>query len=59
MEGCRSPVSNGTLALDMEDNHRMSPEEIADALIAIAYRLATYMVNNVIDDPAMLAIVFC
>jgi hypothetical protein len=28
-------------------------------LTAIAYRLAAYMVNSTIDDPAMLAIIFC
>jgi hypothetical protein len=30
-----------------------------ETLTAIAYRLATYLVNNILDDPAMLAILFC
>ena len=30
-----------------------------ETLIVITYRLATYMVNDIIDDPAMLAIIFC
>lgn len=34
-------------------------EALIDAATAIAYRLSTYMVNNVMDDPAMLAIIFC
>lgn len=37
----------------------MPSPSFIDSLTAIAYRLATYMVNNVIDDPAMLAIIFC
>ncbi len=37
----------------------MSSPSFMDAMTAIAYRLATYLVNNVIDDPAMLAIIFC
>ena len=32
---------------------------LTDTLTAIAYRLATYMVNSIMDDPAMLAILFC
>ena len=37
----------------------MSFEAWADTATVIVYRLATYMVNNVMDDPAMLAIIFC
>lgn len=37
----------------------MNLNELADALAAIGYRLAIYMNNNLIDDPAMLALVFC
>lgn len=37
----------------------MSSPIFMDAVTAIVYRLATYIVNNVIDDPAMLAIIFC
>lgn len=36
----------------------MKFEALVEALTAIAYRLATYMVNNVMDDPAMLVIIF-
>ena len=36
----------------------MNIDALAETVTAIAYRLATYMVNNVVDDPAMLAIVF-
>ncbi len=37
----------------------MSSPSFMDAMTAIAYRLANCMVNNVIDDPAMLPIIFC
>jgi len=37
----------------------MPSTPLSDSLTALAYRLASYMVNNVIDDPAMLALIFC
>lgn len=37
----------------------MTLNELADALTSVAYRLATYANNNLIDDPAMLAFIFC
>jgi hypothetical protein len=37
----------------------MPDAPLTDTLTAIAYRLATYLVNNIIDDPAMLSIIFC
>jgi hypothetical protein len=43
----------------LKDNHEMPDAPLTDTLTAIAYRLATYLVNNVIDDPAMLSIIFC
>mgnify|MGYP000184388224 FL=1 len=30
-----------------------------ETLTALAYRAACYVVNNMLDDPAMLAIIFC
>jgi hypothetical protein len=30
-----------------------------ETLTALAYRVASYMVSHVIDDPAMVAIIFC
>ncbi len=37
----------------------MKLQELTDALTAVIYRLAVYANNNLIDDPAMLAFVFC
>jgi len=37
----------------------MSTASFIESLTSMAYRMASYMVNNVIDDPAMLAIIFC
>ncbi len=37
----------------------MTFHELADALISAAYRLATYANNHLIDDPAILAFIFC
>ncbi len=37
----------------------MTLHEAADAFTALAYRLAVYLNNHLIDDPAMLALVFC
>ncbi len=37
----------------------MTSPTFMDAMTATAYRLATSLINNVIDDPAMLAIIFC
>lgn len=37
----------------------MPMDELIESLVTIAYRLSSYMVNHVMDDPAMLAIVFC
>lgn len=37
----------------------MSTLPAFETLTLLAYRLAAYMINNVIDDPAMLAIIFC
>lgn len=37
----------------------MKLETWTEPVIAIAYRLAAYMVNHMMDDPAMLAIIFC
>jgi len=41
------------------DNHSMSDTPLTDILTAMAYRMASYLVNNVMDDPALLAIIFC
>ncbi len=35
----------------------MSLEEWTETTIAIGYRLAAYIVNHMMDDPAMLAII--
>jgi hypothetical protein len=37
----------------------MSTAPILETMTAVVYRLAAYMVNHLIDDPAMLAIIFC
>ncbi len=37
----------------------MTSPSFMDAMTATAYCLATCLINNVIDDPAMLAIIFC
>jgi hypothetical protein len=34
-------------------------KNLTESLSFIICRLALYMTNNVIDDPAMLALVFC
>ena len=41
------------------DNHSMSDTPLTETLTAMAYRMASYLVNNVMDDPALLAIIFC
>ncbi len=30
-----------------------------DALVVVSYRIATYAANHLLDDPALLALVFC
>ncbi len=37
----------------------MALPEAAEACIALAYRLALYLNSHLIDDPAMLALIFC
>ncbi len=37
----------------------MNLQEFRNALTAVIYRLAVYANDNLIDDPAMLAFVFC
>lgn len=37
----------------------MTIHELVDALTSAVYRLAIYANNNLIDDPAMLAFIFC
>ena len=37
----------------------MDLNKLTDTLTALVYRLATYAVNNLIDDPALLALIFC
>jgi hypothetical protein len=37
----------------------MTLNKITEALTNLSYRLATYTVNNLIDDPALLALIFC
>lgn len=37
----------------------MSCPPFTETLTALAYRVAGYVVNNMLDDPAMLAIIFC
>lgn len=37
----------------------MAPHSVTDQLTAIAYRWADYWANSLIDDPAMLAFIFC
>jgi hypothetical protein len=37
----------------------MKPHELMEAITTLVYRLAIYANNNLIDDPAMLAFVFC
>jgi len=37
----------------------MNFQDQLDALNILLYRVCVYAVNNLIDDPAMLAIVFC
>ena len=37
----------------------MSSSSFMETLTALAYRAAGYVVNNMLDEPAMLAIIFC
>jgi hypothetical protein len=37
----------------------MTLNKITETLILLSYRLATYTTNNLIDDPALLALIFC
>ncbi len=37
----------------------MTLNEFIAAATALAYRLAAYANNNLLDDPALLALVFC
>ncbi len=37
----------------------MKLHDLADALTVITWRLAIYANHNLIDDPAMLAFIFC
>lgn len=37
----------------------MDADTLIEQLTALAYRLAAYAVQNLIDDAAMLALVFC
>lgn len=37
----------------------MSSSSVTDTLTFAAYRLAAYWVNSVVDDPALLAFIFC
>lgn len=37
----------------------MTLQELTDGLTAVIFRLAVYANNNLIDDPAMLAFIFC
>ena len=36
-----------------------TPNSFTDTLTAVAYILAAYMVKSTMDEPAMLAIIFC
>lgn len=38
---------------------RMMLHDLIDTLTAVAFRLTVYTNNNLIDDPAMLAFIFC
>jgi hypothetical protein len=40
-------------------NSAMNSPSLAETLTAVAYRLGMYWANNAIDDPAMLAFIFC
>lgn len=33
--------------------------EVRDTLTTLVYRLAAYANNNLLDDPALLALIFC
>jgi len=37
----------------------MTLNKVTETLTALVYRLASYTVNNFIDDPALLALIFC
>ena len=37
----------------------MTLSKVTETLTALAYRMATYASNNLIDDPALLALIFC
>lgn len=41
------------------DLRSMSHTPIMETMTAMLFRLASYLVHNMIDDPALLAIVFC
>jgi hypothetical protein len=43
----------------LNNTHFMSPNESWGKLNELLYRLTIYLNNNFIDDPAMLAIIFC
>ncbi len=35
------------------------PDRLIDQLMPLAYRLGTYLNNLLLDDPAMLSLMFC
>ena len=37
----------------------MPTTSVTETITAFVYRITAYMANHLIDDPAMLAIVFC
>ena len=34
-------------------------DRLIDQLMPLAYRLGTYLINLLLDDPAMLSLMFC
>ena len=42
---------------DMFDDADLN--DIRHAITALVYRMATYATNNLLDDPALLALIFC
>lgn len=39
--------------------HRMTLHDLIETITTVAFRFLVYTNNNLVDDPAMLAIIFC
>ena len=52
-------LPSGILARELGDNMPMDLENITAHLVVLAYRVASYASANLMDDAALLALMFC